>query len=143
MLTEDVAPNRLERTKFAIRDLVQRLHGDRIGFIAFAGESFLMCPLTSDYAGFILSLENLSVNSIPRGGTNVSSAIQEAERVYKNRKIKNKVLVILTDGDNLEGDPVAVAKKAKSEGIKIYTVGIGTRKGELIRISDGRGGMNF
>lgn len=143
MLTEDVSPNRLERTKFAVRDLIGQLHGDRVGLIAFAGDAFLLCPLTSDYGGVALSLEDLNVQSISRGGTNISSAIQEALDVYKERKIKYKTLVILTDGENLEGDTVASAKKAKAGGIKIYTVGIGTREGELIRVDDGNGGSAF
>ena len=143
MLTEDVAPNRLERTKLAVRDLVEDLQGDRVGLIAFAGDAFTVCPLTSDYGGVMLSLEGLGIQSIPRGGTHVSSAIEEAGRVYSKRDIRHKTLVILTDGDNLEGDPVSAAEKARDNGIKIYTVGIGTREGELIRVPDGRGGHEF
>lgn len=143
MLTQDVAPNRLERTKLAVRDLIGQLRGDRVGLIAFAGDAFLACPLTSDYGGVLLSLENLNVQSIPRGGTNVSSAIKEAIRVYHERKIKNKTMIILTDGDNLEGEPLALAEKAKADGIKIYTVGIGTREGELVRVPDKDGGSSF
>jgi len=143
MLTQDVAPNRLERTRLAIRDLLENLKGDRVGLIAFAGEAFTVCPLTSDYGGILLSLQDLDVQSIPRGGTQVSSAIQEALRIYQERRAPYKTLVILTDGDNLEGDPVAEADVARKAGMKIYTVGIGTREGELIRVADGQGGQEF
>jgi len=143
MLTKDVAPNRLERTRLAIRDLLEQLKGDRVGLIAFAGEAFTVCPLTSDYGGVLMSLADLDVQSIPRGGTQVSAAIKEAIRVYRDRPAQYKTLVILTDGDNLEGDPVAEARAARKDGMKIYTVGIGTREGELIRIPDGKGGQEF
>lgn len=143
MLTQDVKPNRLERTKLAVRDLLKKLKGDRIGTIAFAGDAFLVCPLTSDYSGFMLSLNDLGVNSVPRGGTNLSVAIDEALKNYSDEKVKDKVIIIITDGDNLEGDPLAAAKRAKEAGTKIYTVGIGTKEGELIQVQNERGVFEF
>ncbi len=143
MLTTDVAPNRLERTKLAIRDLISGLKGDRVGIIGFAGDAFLLCPLSSDYGGVLLSLEDLKPASIPRGGTNVGAAIEEAMRVFAERRSAYKAVVILTDGENLEGDPLAAAKKAKDQGVKIYTVGIGTQEGELIQVADEQGKVEF
>ena len=143
MLTQDVKPNRLERTKLAVQDLVKKLDGDRIGLIAFAGEAFWMCPLTVDYSGFLLSLNDLDVHAIPRGGTNIARAIEEALQVFDKTQGQHKALIIVTDGDNLEGDPAAAARKAKDKGIKIFTVGIGTREGELIQIENEAGQKEF
>ncbi len=143
MLAADVKPNRLERTKLAVKDLIQKLNGDRIGLIAFAGDAFLACPLTVDYSGFMLALDDLSTNTIPRGGTNIGEAIKEAIRGYEKDASKYKAIIVVTDGDNLEGDPLLVAKKAKEAGIKIYCVGIGTKDGELIQIRNDKGELEF
>jgi len=143
MLAEDVKPNRLERSKLAIKDLVKKLNGgDRIGLIAFAGTAFLQCPLTVDYNGFILSLNDVDTQTIPRGGTSISSAIQEATRSYEGGLKKNKILIIITDGEDHEGDPVKMAEFAKSQGITIFTIGVGTKEGELIpNLDDGAKGF--
>lgn len=143
MLTEDVKPNRLERTKLAVKDLLKKLDGDRIGLIAFAGDAFLVSPLTIDYSGFTLSLNDLSTNTIPRGGTNISAAIQEALKGYEKIPSKYKALIIVTDGENLEGNPLAAAENAREKGIKIYSIGIGTREGELIRVQNDQGNFEF
>lgn len=143
MLTQDVKPNRLQRTKLAVQDLLKKLKGDRVGLIAFAGDAFMMCPLTADYAGFLLSLNDLDVHSIPRGGTNLSRALEEALKSYKDVPNQYKAVIIITDGENLEGDPLSWAKKAKESGIKVYCVGIGTKEGELIQIVNESGGTEF
>ncbi len=143
MLTKDVKPNRLERTKLAVKDLVKKLKGDRIGLIAFAGDAFLMCPLTVDYNGFRLALEDLDTNAIPRGGTHVARAIAEAINKYKEVPGKYKALILLTDGENLEGDPVAAAELAHDNDIRIFCVGIGTREGDLIEIANEDGSRSF
>ena len=143
MLTDDVKPNRLERTKLAVKDLIKKLKGDRIGLVAFSGSAFLMCPLTVDYNGFLLALEDLSVNSIPKGGTNLSSAITEAIKSYDKTPSQYKAVIIMTDGDDLEGDALAAAQEANSKGIKIFTIGIGTKEGELIRIPKEQGQLEF
>lgn len=143
MLTQDVKPNRLERTKLAVHDLIKKLKGDRIGLIAFAGDAFMVCPLTVDYGGFLLSLNDLSAATVPRGGTNVSQAIAEALRSYDNVPNKYKVVILITDGDNLEGDPLAQARRAKEAGVRIYSVGIGTQEGELIQVINEEGAAEF
>ncbi len=143
MLTDDVKPNRLERSKLAVKDLVKKLEGDRIGLIAFAGTGFLVCPLTIDYQGFLLTLDNVNTETIPRGGTSISTAIKEGIRSYKNTKGKNKVMIIITDGEDLEGNVLELAKKAADQGIKIFTIGIGTKEGELIRVPNGQGEYEF
>ena len=143
MLTEDVKPNRLERSKLAVKDLVRKLKGDRIGLIAFAGTSFLQCPLTVDYDGFMTTLDDLNVNTIPRGGTSISSAIYKAIETYGEGDKKYSVLVIITDGEDHEGDLSNAAEGAGKEGIKIFCIGIGTEEGELIPIAEEEGTKNF
>jgi Ca-activated chloride channel family protein len=139
MLARDVKPNRLERSKFAVKDLMKKLNGDRIGLIAFAGTAFLQCPLTIDYNGFMLALDDLTTSTIPRGGTSISSAIREAMNVYKDGDQKYKILIIITDGEELEGSALAAAEEAKKMGMRIYCVGVGSAEGEIIPITDDRG----
>lgn len=144
MLATDVKPNRLERSEYGVKDLVKKLNGDRVGLIAFAGTAFLQCPMTIDYNGFLLTLEDLNASTIPRGGTNISKAITEAMNVFSSKSgkamdAKYKVLIIITDGDDLEGDAIKAAKEAASQGIKIYCVGVGTTEGALIPAVNERG----
>jgi len=136
MLTADVKPNRLQRAKLAVQDLVKKLKGDRLGIIAFAGDAFLMCPLTVDYSGILLTLESLDAGAVPRGGTRIAEAIDLAVKEYRDIKAKHKSLVILTDGENLTGDPVAAARRARQAGVRVYCVGLGTREGELIQVTN-------
>ncbi|MBP6343955.1 MAG: VWA domain-containing protein [Candidatus Omnitrophica bacterium] len=143
MLTEDVKPNRLERTKLAVKDLIKKLKGDRIGLVAFAGDAFMMCPLTSDYGGFLLSLNDLDTAIIPRGGTNVGGALEEALRGYDKAPAQYKAIILVTDGDNLEGDALSVAKKIKEKGIRIFCVGVGTQEGDMVRYRDDQGQMQL
>jgi Ca-activated chloride channel homolog len=138
MLAEDVKPTRLERSKLAVKDLIKRLTGDRIGLIAFSGSAFLQCPLTTDYNGFILSLNDLAVDTIPRGGTAIANAIWEAISVYRGEAQAEKTLIIITDGEDHEGDPVNAAEMARRKNIKVFCVGIGTTEGELIPLEDDR-----
>lgn len=143
MLAEDVKPNRLERSKLAVKDLIHKLQGDRIGLIAFAGSSFLQCPLTIDYSGFVLSLDSLNHTTIPRGGTSLARAIKDAIDSFKGGVKQYKVLVLITDGESHEGDTLEWAEKAKNEGIKIFCIGIGTSDGELIPYRDETGRLSY
>ncbi|MFH0772012.1 MAG: VWA domain-containing protein [Candidatus Omnitrophota bacterium] len=143
MLVEDIKPNRLERSKLALADFVKRLKGGRIGLIAFSGSAFTQCPLTIDYSGFLLSLESLGINTIPKGGTSISSAIRHAIESYEGGLKKYKALIIITDGEDHEGDTAKAAELAKDEGIKIFCVGIGTSEGELIPVTDESGNKVF
>ncbi len=141
MLTPDVKPNRLVRAKLAIDDLVGRLDGDAVGLVAFAGSAFLQCPLTLDYGAFHESLAALDTRIIPRGGTDISSAIRAAQSALRNRAGSDKVLILVTDGEDLEGDALDTAKAAyKQDGLKIYTVGVGTANGDLIPLPADQGG---
>lgn len=143
MLAEDIKPNRLERSKLAVKDLIKKLRGDRTGLIAFSGSAFLQCPLTVDYNGFLLSLNELDFNTIPKGGTSISSAIKTALDSYEGGGKKYKILVIITDGEDHEGNAAGMAEKAKDAGIKIFTIGIGTKEGELIPVTDESGNTVF
>ncbi len=139
MLARDVKPSRLERSKLAVRDLVKKLHGDRIGLIAFAGNAFLQCPLTVDYSGFLMSLDSLDTDTIPMGGTSIAAAINTAIRGYEGGARKYRVLILITDGEDHSGNALKAAEKAKNRGVKIYTIGIGTKEGELIPVTDEKG----
>ena len=143
MLVEDVKRNRLECAKEAVKGFVRQLKGDRVGLIAFSGHAFLVCPLTFDYNGFMLSLEDIGIDTLPRGGTSLSSVIQEALRSVGKKEIKNKVLILLTDGEDHEGDPLRLAEKAQKEGLRIFCVGIGTEEGGLIPIHSAYGQKEF
>jgi Ca-activated chloride channel homolog len=141
MLTPDVKPDRLTRAKLAIDDMAKELAGDGIGIVAFAGGAFLVCPLTLDYGAFHQSLDAVDVHTIPRGGTDISSAIRAARAAIRRRPGSDRVLILVTDGENLEGDAIAAARAAAAEdGFKIYTVGVGTAQGDLIPLPPDLGG---
>jgi Ca-activated chloride channel family protein len=144
MMTRDVLPSRLERTKLAVKDLVMKLNGsDHIGLAAFAGEAMVMCPLTYDYNGFLLSLDDLSVDSIPRGGTNIAQAIDESVKAYQGMNDSDKAVVLVTDGEDEEGDARQAARKAREKGVRIFTVGVGTREGDLVQVTNTDGQTEF
>jgi len=134
MLAEDVRPNRLQRAKYGVLDFVGQLEGDRVGLMPFAGSAFLMCPMTIDYSAFESSLQALDTAIIPKGGTDLASVIFEAETVLSN-EANHKILVLITDGENLEGDVMEAAERAAEKGMTIFTVGVGTSEGELIPLT--------
>jgi Ca-activated chloride channel family protein len=137
MLATDVKPNRLERAKYAVMDLLPLLQGDRIGLVAFAGTAFLECPLTLDYAAFERSLRAVDVGIIPRGGTAIARAIDTALAGFEARQGKYEAIILITDGEDHEGDVKAAAQRAAEQGVKIYTIGIGTSEGELLPLDKG------
>jgi Ca-activated chloride channel family protein len=141
MLAEDIAPNRLARAKLAALELMQRARSDRLGLVAFAGSAFLQCPLTIDDAAFRQSVEALNVNIIPLGGTAIAEAIETALTAFKEGD--NKVLVLFTDGEDHDSGALEAAEKAAKAGLRIFTIGIGTAEGELLRIKDAQGGSDY
>jgi Ca-activated chloride channel family protein len=143
MLAEDLTPNRLERARLGIIDFVSRLEGDRVGLIPFAGSAFALCPLTLDYEAFRESLNALDTDLIPRQGTDLASAIKEAERLFDENGNNHRVLVLLTDGEDLQGDVVDAAKAAAKKGMAIYTVGVGSPEGANIPIQMRNGRTDF
>jgi Ca-activated chloride channel family protein len=131
MLAGDIQPNRLQRAKLAIKDFVALLDGDRVGLMPFAGTSFLMCPLTTDYAAFTASLDAVTPASIPMGGTNLAEVITKAGKTLAD-EANHKILILVTDGEDLQGQALQSAEEAARQKMTIYTVGVGTKAGELI-----------
>src|SRR5438034_91073 len=143
MLSNDVQPNRLERVKLAIQDLINELQGDRVGLIAFAGRAFLQAPLTIDYDAVVEAINDLDTKTIPEGGTNISSAIALATQSFGKSATGNRALIIFTDGEELSGDAVKMAKDAADAGVLIFTVGVGTPQGSLIPVTGDDGQTAF
>ncbi|HEU5246132.1 MAG TPA: VWA domain-containing protein, partial [Candidatus Udaeobacter sp.] len=143
MLSNDVQPNRLDRVKLAIQDLINQLQGDRVGLIAFAGRAFLQAPLTIDYDAVVEAVNDLDTKTIPEGGTNISSAITLATQSFGKSAMGNRALVIFTDGEELNGDAVKTAKEAADAGVRIFTVGVGTLQGSLIPVTGDDGQTDF
>ncbi len=141
MLAQDMVPNRLEKAKHEIEKLIDILKGDRIGIIVFAGVPFLQCPLTIDYAAAKMYLDIVNTSTIPVPGTDIGAAIRLAIKSFPQRGKKYKVVILLTDGEDHEGNAVEAAEQAKKEGIIIYTIGIGTPAGELIPIRSETGSI--
>ncbi len=139
MDADDVKPTRLERAKLAIRDLVERFPGDRLGLVAFAGDAFVQSPMTLDHGALLESVDALDTSVIARGGTNIGRGIEVAAGALATEPGKEKVMVLLTDGEDLEGQGLTEAKRAASSGIVIDTIGVGTPAGELVPLRDERG----
>lgn len=136
MLAEDLQPNRLDRAKFAILDLMEILQGDRIGLVAFAGDAFLQCPLTTDYAAFSRILDEADTTLLPTGGTNIATAIKESLKGFMKSESDNRALVLITDGEEHDAQAVATARGAfEEQGVRIFTLGFGTPEGTRIEIT--------
>lgn len=144
MLAEDVKPNRLERAKADIRDLLTKLGGDRVGLIVFAGKAVVRVPLTTDDGFFRQSLDDVDVKSAPRGGTLIGDAIRKAMESMPKRADSDQVIVLITDGEDQESMPEQAAKHAAEQGIKIFTVGLGdSSEGARIPVVDSAGNKIF
>jgi Ca-activated chloride channel family protein len=144
MLAADMAPNRLTRAKLAALDLMRLAKNDRLGLIAFAGASFLQCPLTLDDEAFRQSVEALDTSIIPQGGTAMTEAIQTAIKTFATEEGDNhRVVVIFTDGEDHDGGALLAAEDADNHKLRIFTVGVGTPAGELVQITDERGNSTY
>jgi Ca-activated chloride channel family protein len=143
MLTEDVKPNRIERAKLAVEDFADRLPDNRLGLIAFAGDAFLECPLSLDHEAFLDAVRDLDTDTIPRPGTDIATAIDQATDALRSQPNNLKFLILVTDGEDLEGRALESARAAARDGVKIYTVGVGTPEGGLIPQRDDSGGVTF
>ena len=144
MLATDIAPNRLERAKLAALELMQKAGTDRMGLVAFAGDAFLECPMTFDNTAFQQSVQALDGNSIPQGGTALAPAIDTALTAFKE-KDQYKMLVLFTDGEDNDSEAGALeaAQNAARAGLKIFTIGIGTAAGDLLRVTDANGNSDY
>jgi len=141
MLVEDVAPNRIERAKREISDLIRVLEGDRVGLVAFAGAAFTHCPLTLDYGAMTLFLTSLTPDMAPSPGTDLGAAIDHAISSFDPASETDKVILLITDGEDNEGRGLEAARKAARKGIKIFVFGIGDPSGGPIPSADGKGGF--
>nr|MBU1328853.1 VWA domain-containing protein [Candidatus Omnitrophota bacterium] len=142
MMAQDIKPSRIEKAKLEIGSLIDKLKGDRVGIVTFAGNSFMQCPLTLDYSAAKMFLSIIEPGMMPRPGTAIGDAIKTAVKGFNKKERKHKVLILLTDGEDHNTNPAEAASEAKKEGIKIYTIGIGTKKGEPIPIIDESGKVN-
>ena len=138
MLATDIRPSRLERAKLAIIDLVNRLESDRIGLVAFAGSAFLQTPPTLDYSAFRENLNSIGPGIISRGGSNLGQALREAVKAFPQDN-NFKVVVLLTDGEDLSAQAIDTAREIAKDGIKVYSIGIGTPEGTYLKVRNNDG----
>jgi Ca-activated chloride channel family protein len=139
MLAEDVAPNRLIRARAEIERMVKQLEGHRLGLVAFAGRAVTLCPLTPDQAFFSLALRGVDTRTVSRGGTRIGDAVRTALKTFPTGP-GAKLVVLITDGEDHESDPLDAAKQAKLAGVRIVAVGLGSEEGSPITITDPRTG---
>lgn len=137
MLAEDYSPNRLERAKLAISKLVDELQGDRIGLIIFAGESFVQLPVTSDYVSAKIFLNSITTESVPVQGTAMGEAIRTAIKSFTSESENSRAIILITDGENHEDDPVSAAKDAVDMGARVFCIGVGSPEGKPIPMDGG------
>lgn len=139
MLAEDIAPNRLEKAKHAVGTLIGGLEGDRIGLIAFAGEAFVQSPLTVDYGAATLFLNAMSTDLMPVQGTDLAEALRVSVEAFEAGEQQHRILIVITDGEDHEGEIDAAVESANEAGIRIYTVGVGSPDGVPIPEFDNQG----
>ena len=143
MLAQDLKPNRLYFTKLKIRTLLNKLSFERIGLILFSGSSFIQCPLTVDYSTFLMFLDQIDVETIASGSTAIDTALAKAIEIFSNLpNRKNKLVLLATDGEDFSLNLTAIQKKAKSENIKIFTLGVGTPDGAPIPVINSHGNQS-
>lgn len=141
MLAQDLKPTRLDRAKLEISDLISRLEGDEVGIVLFSGASFIQFPLTSDYATARTYLNHASPQAITRQGTVIAEAIETAMGGFSTDREHQKIIVIMTDGEDHEGDPITAARQAAAEGAVIFTVGLGSSEGSPVPEYDDLGNI--
>ena len=134
MLAQDYSPNRLERAKLAISRVVDKLRDDRLGLIVFAGNSFVQLPITADYVSAKMFLNTISTESVPVQGTAIGDAINTAIRSFSSQSDKSRAIIVITDGENHEDDPVAAARQAAEMGIRVFVIGVGSPEGKMIPV---------
>jgi Ca-activated chloride channel family protein len=139
MSAEDIKPNRLEKAKYQISNLINKLRGDRIGLIIFSGDAYVQIPLTTDYSAANLFLSAVDFKSVPQPGTAVATAINLAIKSFDFKSATQKVIVVITDGEDHDGDVTEAVNDAVSKNLKIYTIGLGSPEGVPIPIYNSQG----
>lgn len=138
MMAQDIKPNRLARAKRAISKLVDKLQGDRIGIVVFAGRAYTQLPITSDYSAAKLFINTIDTDVVPTQGTSIGQAIDLSMDAFQDSK-HEKAIIVITDGEDHDDNPVAAAEKAAEKGVSVYTIGIGLPEGAPIPVySNGR-----
>lgn len=143
MLAADLKPNRLQQAKWGIRDMLAQLRGDRAGLVVFAGVGYLQCPLTSDYAALMMYVNDLNAGLVPRGGSAITDALKVAANAFDETSGADRLIVLITDGEDTVGDPLSLVEELKEKNIKVYAIGVGSPEGELIPVRDESGRENF
>ena len=143
MLAEDIQPNRLERAKRSISKLIDRMDNDRIGLIVFAGDAYIQVPITSDFSAAKMFLSSINTNIVSKQGTSIGAAIDLAMNSFTPETEMNKAIIIITDGENHEDNPVKAAELAAKRGIKVHTIGMGSQRGAPIPVNKSYGQTNF
>ncbi len=141
MMAEDLKPNRLVRAKHEVANLIDRMQGNRIGLVVFAGQAFVQCPLTLDYSAAKILLSEVDQQSIPTPGTAIGEAIEKAIEAFPQDNRESRVIILITDGEDTLSDPIEAAKKAAEENVLIYSIGIGDPMGVPIPIRDENGNI--
>ncbi len=139
MLAEDIPPSRIEKAKLEMKAFLRQLKGDRIGIVTFAGSGFIQSPLTLDYDAFLLFVNSIQVGYIPDAGTSLSEAIRSAVKAFPKTKQKSRVIILLSDGEDLEGNVEAAVKMTREAKVRIYSIGIGTKEGAPIPLRSEHG----
>ncbi len=137
MLSEDITPSRLEKSKQTLSKLVEGFGNDKVGLIVFAGDAYIQLPITSDYLAAKMFISSINPQMVPRQGTAIGTAISLAMRSFTNNETSDKTIIVITDGENHEDDAVGAAKAAAEKGVKVNVVGIGTTNGAPIPVSPG------
>ncbi len=143
MRAEDFRPSRLERARLELRNLTGRLKGDRIGLIVFEGTSVMECPPTVDYAGFKMILDDVFAGMTPRGGTAIEQALRFAAGQFDDERSSDRIILLITDGEDHEGDPLATVDELREKNIRVFAVGVGTPEGDVIPVSDEHGETTY
>jgi Ca-activated chloride channel family protein len=138
MLAEDIKPNRLERAKLTIERLIELMEDDKVGLVVFAGDAYVQVPITSDYISAKMFLEGINTKMVSKQGTAIGSAIELASKSFSPQSEASKVIIVITDGENHEGNAIEMAEKANENGIKIYTIGLGSPQGVPIPVTAGQ-----
>jgi len=143
MLAEDIAPNRLEKSKQLVTQIINNLASDRVGIIAYAGKAFPQLPITTDYASAKMFLQNMNTDMLSSQGTAINEAIELAKTYYNDEEQTNRVLIIISDGEDHSEEAANVAQEASEEGIRIFTIGVGDVKGGPIPLKYNGVVMNY
>ena len=143
MLANDIPPNRLERSRLAAQDLIKEAQRDRIGLVTFAGSAFLQCPLTLDDEAFRQNLNAISPDIIPQGGTALKEALETAMKAFDTTTDTYRAIILLSDGEDHEEGAIKAAEAASAQDCRIFTVGVGTASGELLKVPDKEGRLTY